>query len=60
MALAANKGEKGLSELAQLSDKHQQLVSVLNLLQIEAMVASWSHGVGRPAFDLPCIVSTVR
>jgi hypothetical protein len=34
-----------------LSDKHQQLVLVLNLIQIEAMVASWSGGVGRPAKD---------
>src|SRR5665213_223623 len=38
-------------QLGPLSDKHQQLVLVLNLIQIEAMVASWSGGVGRPAKD---------
>ena len=36
-------------QLGPLSDKHQQLVLVLNLIQIEAMVASWPGGVGRPA-----------
>jgi len=36
-------------QLGPLSDKHQQLVLVLSLIQIEAMVASWSGGVGRPA-----------
>ncbi|MBF6571799.1 MAG: transposase [Candidatus Binataceae bacterium] len=34
-----------------LSDKHRQLVWVLNLIRIEAMVGSWSGGVGRPAKD---------
>lgn len=38
-------------QLGPLSDKHQQLVLVLSLIQIEAMVASWSGGVGRPAKD---------
>ena len=37
--------------LGSLSDKHQQLVWVLNLIQIETMVGSWSGGVGRPAKD---------
>ncbi len=36
-------------QLGPLSDKHQQLVLVLGLIQIEAMVASWPGGVGRPA-----------
>src|SRR6202163_2489948 len=35
--------------LGPLTDKLQQLVSVLNLIQIESMVASWPGGVGRPA-----------
>ena len=38
-------------QLGPLSDKHQQLVLVLSLIQIEAMVASWTGGVGRPAKD---------
>ena len=38
-------------QLGPLSDKHRQLVWVLNLIQIEAMVGSWSGGVGRPAKD---------
>ena len=38
-------------QLGSLSDKHRQLVWVLNLIRIEAMVASWSGGVGRPARD---------
>ena len=36
-------------QLGPLTDKLQQLVSVLNLIQIESMVASWPGGVGRPA-----------
>ena len=38
-------------QLGPLSDKHQQLVLVLGLIQIEAMVASWPGGGGRPAKD---------
>jgi hypothetical protein len=38
-------------QLGPLSDKHQQLVAVLSMIQLEAMVASWSGGVGRPAKD---------
>ena len=38
-------------QLGPLSDKHQQLVLVLSLIQTEAMVASWSGGVGRPTKD---------
>jgi hypothetical protein len=38
-------------QLGPLTDKHRQLVAVLNLIRIEAMVASWSGGVGRPAKD---------
>ncbi len=38
-------------QLGPLSDKLQKFVAVLNMIQIEAMVASWSGGVGRPAAD---------
>jgi len=36
-------------QLGRLSDKHRQLVAVLGLIQVEALVGSWSSGVGRPA-----------
>jgi hypothetical protein len=36
-------------QLGPLSDKHRQLVGVLNLIQLETMVSNWSGGVGRPA-----------
>jgi hypothetical protein len=36
-------------QLGPLSDKHRQLVAVLGLIRIEAVVGSWSGGVGRPA-----------
>jgi hypothetical protein len=38
-------------QLGPLTDKLQQLVSVLSMIQIEAMVAPWSGGVGRPGGD---------
>jgi hypothetical protein len=38
-------------QLGPLSDKLQQFVALLNMIQIESMVASWSGGVGRPATD---------
>lgn len=38
-------------ELGPLTEKHQQVVEVLNLIRLEACVAGWSGGVGRPAKD---------
>jgi hypothetical protein len=38
-------------QLGPLTDKHQQLVAVLSMIQIEAMVASCPGGVGRPSAD---------
>jgi hypothetical protein len=43
-------------QLGPLSDKHQQLVSVLGLIGIETLVGPWSGGVGRPAKDRRAIV----
>jgi hypothetical protein len=34
-------------QLGPLTDKQEQLVSVLNMVQIEAMVIPWSGGVCR-------------
>jgi hypothetical protein len=36
-------------ELGPLSDKHQHLIAVLGLVQLETMLARWSNGVGRPS-----------
>ena len=36
-------------QLGPLSDKHRQLAAVLSMIEIEALVGSWSCGVGRPA-----------
>jgi hypothetical protein len=36
-------------QLGPLTDKVQQLIAVLELVQIEAMVGPWCGGVGRPA-----------
>jgi hypothetical protein len=36
-------------QLGPLSDKHRQLAAVLSVVEIEALVGSWSGGVGRPA-----------
>lgn len=36
-------------QLGPLSDKHRQLAAVLSMIEIEALVGSWSGGVGRPA-----------
>jgi hypothetical protein len=38
-------------QLGPLTDKHQQLVEVLSLTEMEAMVGSRSGGVGRPPAD---------
>jgi hypothetical protein len=38
-------------QLGPLSSKHQQLVMVLGMIEIEAMVSAWLGGVGRPAKD---------
>jgi hypothetical protein len=35
-------------QLGPLSDKHRQLAAVLSMIEIEALVGSWSGGVGRP------------
>ena len=43
-------------QLGPLSDKHQQLVSVLGLVGIETLVGPWSGGVGRPAKHRRAIV----
>ena len=42
-------------ELGPLTEKHQQLVKVLNLIHLEVCVAGWSGGVGRPAKDRQAI-----
>ena len=36
-------------ELGPLPDKHQHLIAVLGLVQLETMLAPWSNGVGRPS-----------
>jgi len=36
-------------QLGPLTDKHRQLVSVLGLIELDALVGGWSGGVGRPA-----------
>ena len=36
-------------QLGPWSDKHRQLAAVLSMIEIEALVGSWSGGVGRPA-----------
>jgi hypothetical protein len=38
-------------ELGPLTEKHEQLVAVLRMIRIEALIAGWSGGVGRPAKD---------
>ena len=38
-------------ELGPLTEKHRQLVALLSLIRIEAMIACWAGGVGRPAKD---------
>ena len=42
-------------ELGPLTEKHQQVVKVLNLIHLEACIAGWSGGVGRPAKDRQAI-----
>jgi hypothetical protein len=36
-------------ELGPLSLKHQHLIAVLGLVQLETILAPWSNGVGRPS-----------
>jgi hypothetical protein len=38
-------------ELGPLTGKHEQLVAVLSMIGIEALIAGWTGGVGRPAKD---------
>ena len=38
-------------EVGPLTEKHQQLVSVLSMIRIEGLIAGWAGGVGRPAKD---------
>ena len=38
-------------ELGPLTEKHQQVVKVLNLIHLEGCIGGWSGGVGRPAKD---------
>ena len=38
-------------ELGALTEKHRQVVAVLNLIHIEALIVSYSGGVGRPRKD---------
>src|SRR5450755_1376343 len=38
-------------QLGALTEKHQQVVKVLNLICLEALIASWLGGVGRPPKD---------
>jgi hypothetical protein len=38
-------------ELGPLTEKHEKLVAVLSMIRIEALIAGWSGGVGRPAKD---------
>ena len=42
-------------ELGSLAENHQQLVTVLNMLRLEALIPGWSGGVGRPAKDRQAI-----
>ena len=37
------------AQLGPLSETHRQLATVLSRIEIEALVGSWSGGVGRPA-----------
>ena len=38
-------------ELGPLTEKHRQVVKALNLIRLEAWIAGWSGGVGRPLKD---------
>ena len=38
-------------ELGPLTDKHQLVVKVLNVIQLEGCIGSWTRGVGRPVKD---------
>jgi hypothetical protein len=38
-------------ELGPLTEKHEKLVAVLSMIRMEALIAGWSGGVGRPAKD---------
>jgi hypothetical protein len=38
-------------ESGPLTAKHEQLAAVLSMIRIEALIAGWSGGVGRPAED---------
>lgn len=38
-------------ELGPLTEKHRQVVKTLNLIRLEAWIAGWSGGVGRPLKD---------
>ena len=38
-------------ELGSLTDKHQLVVKVLNVIQLEVCIGSWTRGVGRPVKD---------
>ena len=42
-------------ELGPLTEKHQHVVKVLNLIHLEGCIAGWSGGVGRPAKDRQAI-----
>ena len=46
-------------ELGPLTEKHRQLVALLSLIRIEAMIACWAGGVGRPAKDRRAIARAV-
>ena len=42
-------------ELGPLTDKHQLVVKVLNVIQLEGCIGSWTRGVGRPVKDRQAI-----
>ena len=42
-------------ELGPLTEKQQQVLKVLNLIRLEACIAGWRGGVGRPAKDRQAI-----
>ena len=38
-------------ELEPLTEKHRQLVALLNMVRIEVLIGCWHGGVGRPEKD---------
>jgi hypothetical protein len=38
-------------ESGPMTEKHRQLVALLNMLRIEVLIGCWHGGVGRPAKD---------